>query len=99
MQRRPLGALALFARTALARVQQTRSLIVVDVKNNNIEQAIGRVQRLSKDSGLIDELRKREHHATPHDLKHKQQRLAYNKRMGYIIQARLRWIARRQKGM
>jgi ribosomal protein S21 len=99
MQRRPLGALALLLRTTLARSQQTRGLIVVDVKNNNVDQANGKVQRQSKESGLVDELRKREHHRTPHDMKHEQQRQAYNKRMGYIIQARLRWIARRRKGM
>lgn len=98
MQRVRTTLLAQYMRSSLSLAsQQTRSLVIVDVKNNNVDAAIGKVQRECKENGLIDELRKREYHKSGSDLKMDRQRKAYNKRMGYIIQERLRWMTKRSK--
>ena len=102
MQRLPISPLARYRRSALqqqGQQQQTRGLVIVDVKNNSVDAALGKLQRACKDNGLMEELRKRQHYASPSARKYGEQRLAYNKRMGYVIQARLKWIARRRSGL
>jgi ribosomal protein S21 len=98
MQRVRTTLLAQYLRSSLSlSTQQTRSLVIVDVKNNNVDFAVGKVQRECKENGLIDELRKREYHRSGSDLKMASHRKGYNQRMGYIIQERLRWMAKRSK--
>jgi ribosomal protein S21 len=77
--------------------QQRRGIfVVVNVRNNNVDVAYRQLNRHCADNGLYQELRRRDHRETNHELAFQSKRSAFNKRMGQQIRDRLRWIIKRR---
>jgi ribosomal protein S21 len=73
----------------------TRFASSVNVVGNNVDQAIARLRRQCKDSGLDDELRKREYRVPKSEMDAEKRKNKYNKRVGTIIRARLHWLTKK----
>lgn len=76
--------------------QRAGMFVVVDVRNNNVDAAYGRLNRHCQDNGLYVELRKRDHRVPNHELAFKAKRATFNKRMGQQVRERLRWVVKRR---
>lgn len=64
----------------------------VDVEDNNIEQALTRLRRRVNQSGLPEELRKRQHHLRKSQQRFVLEKAAYNREMARRITQRLNWL-------
>lgn len=81
----------------LQQQQQRGMSVAVDVEGNNVEKALRMLNKHFKDAGMTDELRGREYRKTSAELKFDQKKAAHNKRVGILIQQRLKWVIRRRK--
>ncbi len=70
--------------------------VVINVRNNNVDAAYGRLNRHCQENGLYVELRKRDHRETNHELAFAAKRATFNKRMGQQIRDRLKWVIKRR---
>lgn len=70
--------------------------VVVDVRNNNVDAAYGRLSRQCADNGLYKELSKRSHFVPRHEQKLEKARAGHNKRVGQQIRERLKWVVKRR---
>lgn len=68
--------------------------VSVDVRNNNVDRAMGRIKSLTRDSGLEGELNKREYRVPGSERTARKRLQKYNQRMGSIIRERLKWLAK-----
>jgi ribosomal protein S21 len=76
---------------------QTRGMAVwVDVEDGNVEAALGKLNRKLRDSGLLDELRKRQYHMRESQLRFQLEKKAYNRAMARTISRSLNWLKRRR---
>jgi ribosomal protein S21 len=69
--------------------------VSVNVLNNNVDQAVARLRKQCKTSGLDDELRKREYRVPKSELDAQKRKNKYNKQVGTIIRDRLAWLAKK----
>eukprot|EP00877_Chromochloris_zofingiensis_P013620 jgi/Chrzof1/8511/Cz03g13230.t1 len=69
----------------------------IKVQGNNVDQAWSRLNKLNKEAGLYEDLKKHRHFITTGMKKFDQTRAAYNKRVGQVIKDRLKWVIRRRK--
>lgn len=69
--------------------------VVVDVRDDNIDQALGRLQRKMKDNGIVEEFAKRQYRLPSSTIKFQAAQKAFNKRMGQKIYKRLQLVSRR----
>jgi ribosomal protein S21 len=94
------GCAAVAPIAAMLSTQQQRGMcVVVDVTNNNVDKALGRLMSKLKDADLVSELRKREYHRTKHDRRQAYERAAYNRRVGQVIRDRLRWVLKKRRAL
>lgn len=78
--------------------QQARGVhVIINVKNNHVDQAISRLKRECDAIGLKDELRKREAFIPSDDQKYANNRRVFNSKMGQKIGERLKWVMKRRK--
>lgn len=82
----------------LCTLVQSRSFAyVVDVTNGNVDAAMRRLQQKCKREGLYDELKKREFYLRPSARRHDYERKKYNRKMGEVIQERLKWVLKKRR--
>jgi ribosomal protein S21 len=97
----PVRAAALMAAPCSAGASyagHTRGMaVVVDVHRNNVDRACLNMAKHFREAGMTDELRKREYRRTTSEIKFATNRSVYNKRMGFLIADRLKWVVRRRK--
>ena len=85
------------AAAARQQQQQRRAMsIVVNVRKNNVDQAMQQLNRRAREAGLPQELRKRDHRVSAPEAKFAAARSRFNAGMGHLIRERLKWIMRRR---
>ncbi|MEW5307250.1 MAG: hypothetical protein WDW38_002507 [Sanguina aurantia] len=70
--------------------------IVVDVVDNNVEQAVKLLQRRAKDAGIQAELRKRSYFMNGEQRRHKHEQQLWNRAMGQKVEERVKWVTKRK---
>lgn len=83
-------------RAAHQQQQRAGMFVVVNVRNNNVDAAYGRLNRHCQENGLYTELRKRDHREPNHELAFQAKRATFNKRMGQQVRDRLKWVMKRR---
>ncbi len=70
----------------------------VDVKDGNVNQALGELNKRREEAGIPEELRRRRHYLNPSEQRFEDQKKAYKKAVGKVISERIRWaMARKSK--
>jgi ribosomal protein S21 len=67
----------------------------VDVKNNDLTRALRILDRRTKESGLTEELAKRQYHVPKSKKRFLLQKQAYNNEMARRISSKLYWLRKR----
>jgi len=68
----------------------------VQVEDNNLGAAMRQLNRRVKDSGLMEEMRKRKHHMIKSKLRFEKEKKAYNREMARRITEKLFWLRKRK---
>eukprot|EP00199_Chlamydomonas_sp_CCMP681_P003181 CAMPEP_0119101850 /NCGR_PEP_ID=MMETSP1180-20130426/784_1 /TAXON_ID=3052 ORGANISM="Chlamydomonas cf sp, Strain CCMP681" /NCGR_SAMPLE_ID=MMETSP1180 /ASSEMBLY_ACC=CAM_ASM_000741 /LENGTH=147 /DNA_ID=CAMNT_0007086031 /DNA_START=48 /DNA_END=491 /DNA_ORIENTATION=- len=79
-----------------ATVQARRMAVWVQVEDNNLGAAMRQLNRRVKDSGLMEEMRKRKHHMIKSKLRFEKEKKAYNREMARRITEKLFWLRKRK---
>ena len=70
----------------------------VDVdEGNNVERALGQLNRKAREAGLPQELQDRQYHKNNSQRRFLREKQTYNRRMGAIIREQLTWLKRRKR--
>lgn len=69
---------------------------VIEVRNNNVDAAYGRLSRQCQEQGLQRDLGKRAHFVPKHERKFEKARASFNKRVGSQIRDRIKWVVKRR---
>lgn len=85
------------SRYATQLVQSRGMAIEVEVVDNNINAAFSKLNRKLAESGLPQELRKRQHHKNKSEQRFERELQAYNRAVGNIIRDRMSWMIKRKQ--
>ncbi|GLC46512.1 hypothetical protein PLESTM_001884200 [Pleodorina starrii] len=84
--------------TALWHDGQRFMAIQVDVKDNNVHQALSELNRKRDEEGLSEEMRKRQYYLNGSDMRYEKYKRSYKHAVGRIVTEQIKWVMRLRPG-
>ena len=70
---------------------------MVEVVDGNVEGALNALNRSTRESGLVQELRRRQYHMNRSEERFVKEKEGYNRAMATVIRGRINWLIKRRR--
>ncbi|PNH04313.1 hypothetical protein TSOC_009528 [Tetrabaena socialis] len=71
--------------------------VIVDVKDNRVEQAMAELNAKREEAGIADELRKRRYYRNGCEQRFERDKNSYKKAVGRVVSERIKWVMLRRR--